>query len=316
MEEQLELDFEAYSDQELLLLVKELVKKTDYIDNENAMFETYLTRVVPVKEEKLEKDNEQEEKQNNTRRDKKKKGEKQKEVDRPVLLTLEQKSEIATREVEELRDEIQNSKEEWAKIIDNCKAELEEIEIRIAETKKSTYEFKRDIVQQAVNQRTGKVIAERVVRYFEDKIRSKEAVIEKLRLKNATLKVHKNKLHLQLKQKEEMGEVLHAIDFDQLQIENKQYLQKIEERNQELIKLKMTAGRTLQILNQHKKKLAQMSVESSRLAAEINTRQELLKKLEVEEIKVQQETDKAKKLNAWLLHQIEEYKAPNVKNLN
>lgn len=67
-----------------------------------------------------------------------------------------------------------------------------------------------------------------------------------------TLKVQKNKLHLQLKQKEEMGEVLHAIDFDQLQIENKQYLQKIEERNTELLKLKMTAGNTIQTLNKHK----------------------------------------------------------------
>ena len=49
-----------------------------------------------------------------------------------------------------------------------------------------------------------------------------------------------------------MGEVLHAIDFDQLQIENKQYLAKIEERNAELLKLKMTAGNTVQILNYYK----------------------------------------------------------------
>lgn len=35
------------------------------------------------------------------------------------------------------------------------------------------YEFKRDIVQQAVNPRTGKIIAERILRYFEDKIRAK-----------------------------------------------------------------------------------------------------------------------------------------------
>jgi hypothetical protein len=77
-------------------------------------------------------------------------------------------------------------------------------------------------------------------------------VIEKIRLKNATLKVQKNKLQLQLKQKEEMGEVLHAIDFDQLKIENHQYLAKIEERNNEMLKLKMTAGKTVQILNQYK----------------------------------------------------------------
>jgi len=52
-----------------------------------------------------------------------------------------------------------------------------------------------------------------------------------------------------LKQKEEMGEVLHAIDFDQLKIENAQYLAKIEERNAELLKLKVTAGKALQSLN-------------------------------------------------------------------
>ena len=79
-----------------------------------------------------------------------------------------------------------------------------------------------------------------------------DAIIEKIRLKNVTLKVQKNKLHLQLKQKEEMGEVLHAIDFDQLQIENKQYLLRIEERNTELLKLKMTSGNTVQTLNQYK----------------------------------------------------------------
>jgi hypothetical protein len=146
--------------------------------------------------------------------------------------------------------------------------------------KKALYEFKRDIEGGSLNTRTGKVIAERIVRYFEEKIRGKvfffalpwplehfsldywldcvyiailqDAIIEKIRLKNVTLKVQKNKLHLQLKQKEEMGEVLHAIDFDQLQIENKQYLSKIEERNAELLRLKLTAGNTIQNLNSHK----------------------------------------------------------------
>lgn len=47
-------------------------------------------------------------------------------------------------------------------------------------------------------------------------------MIEKLRLKNATLKTHIKKVEVQLKHKEEMGDVLHYIDFHQLQIENKQ----------------------------------------------------------------------------------------------
>ncbi len=56
----------------------------------------------------------------------------------------------------------------------------------------------------------------------------------------------------QLQHKEEMGEVFLPIDFDQLKIENQQYQEKIEERNNELLKLKVTAGNTLRILSNHK----------------------------------------------------------------
>ena len=72
--------------------------------------------------------------------------------------------------------------------------------MRLTELKKSSYEFERDILKGAVNNRTGKVIAEKITRYFEDKNRARDALIEKLRLKNSTLKVQKKKLHLQLKQ--------------------------------------------------------------------------------------------------------------------
>jgi len=53
-------------------------------------------------------------------------------------------------------------------------------------------------------------------------------------------------------QKEEMGEVLHEVDFNQLKIENQQYIEKIDERNQDLLRLKLMAGNTLQILNSYK----------------------------------------------------------------
>ena len=58
----------------------------------------------------------------------------------------------------------------------------------------------------------------------------------------------KKKLEMQIKQKEEMGEVLHEVDFNQLKIENQQYLEKIDEKNQELLRLKLMAGNTLQVI--------------------------------------------------------------------
>lgn len=84
---------------------------------------------------------------------------------------------------------------------------MEETDLRIAETKKDTYEFKRDIVVGAENFRTGKTVAEKMLRYMESVASSKDAMIEKLRLKNVTLKSQIAKMEQQLQQKEEMGEV-------------------------------------------------------------------------------------------------------------
>ena len=111
-----------------------------------------------------------------------------------------------------------------------------------------------------------------MIRYFEERLRSRvslanrynvrhqimycthvqDTLMEKLRLKNSTLRVRKRKLQVQLKQKEEAGEVRHEVDFDQLKIENKQFNEQFEEKNQELLKLKLGAGKTLQVLNSHK----------------------------------------------------------------
>jgi hypothetical protein len=50
---------------------------------------------------------------------------------------------------------------------------VEELDSRLSEIKKDSYEFKRDIVTQAVNPRTDEIIAEKIVRYYEDKAKDK-----------------------------------------------------------------------------------------------------------------------------------------------
>ena len=52
-------------------------------------------------------------------------------------------------------------------------ANLEEADIRIGEIKKTSYEFDRDICKGAINARTNTVVAEKVVRHFDDKIKSR-----------------------------------------------------------------------------------------------------------------------------------------------
>merc|ERR1712100_774967 len=147
--------------------------------------------------------------------------------------------------------------------------------------------------------------AEKAIRYMEEKLRAKGAIAEKLRLKNATIKSQIQKMEGQLQQKEDMGEVLHVIDFDQLKIENQQYLEKIEERNNELLRLKLTTGNTVQVLNTLKRKLNNLTAESEWLKREIAQRKELLSKITEEITKVEQEKEQAARMDRKLKRELE-----------
>merc|ERR1712100_191470 len=115
-------------------------------------------------------------------------------------------------------------------------------------------------------------------------------------LKNTALKIQIQKLDKQLGEKEEMGEVLHVIDFDQLKIENQQYLEKIEDRNNELLWLKLTTGNTVQVLNTLKHRLNNLTSESEWLKQETHQRKEALVKISEEISRVEQEKEQAARL--------------------
>lgn len=223
-----------------------------------------------------------------------------------TMLTSDQKYEIANVVHEDLLQEIDNNRKSSEKMIDTLRAVLEETEIRIGELKRDAYEFKRDVVVGAENARTGKIMAEKVVRYFDDKFKQQDAIIEKLRLKNSALKSQINKIETVLAQKEEVGDVLHYIDFHQLQIENKQYVAKIEERNDELMTVKLSASKTIQALNEYKRRLQKELEDAEALKTDMASKQAQLLKLEAEKKKVSRELVQDKRAMDRLRLQIEE----------
>ncbi|KAJ1450695.1 hypothetical protein M885DRAFT_555477 [Pelagophyceae sp. CCMP2097] len=192
---------------------------------------------------------------------------------------MEQKCEIATLEHDRLVQDASDGRRASERLADTLRAVLEETDLRISELKKDAYEFKRDIVVGAENMRTGKTVAEKMIKYMEEKLRQRDSAIEKLRLKNSSLKAQLQKVEAQLKQKEEMGDVLHYIDFHQLQIENKQFQITIELRNKELLDLKLTTGKTVQALNALKGRLTTVEKESSQLTTDISLKNDQLKKV-------------------------------------
>jgi hypothetical protein len=223
-----------------------------------------------------------------------------------ALLSIDQKIDISNTVHEDIVAEIDNNKKSSEKMIDTLRAVLEETEIRIGELKRDAYEFKRDVVVGAENPRTGKIMAEKVIRYFEDKYKQVDAIIEKLRLKNSSLKGHINKIEAQLSQKEEAGDVLHYIDFHQLQIENKQYVAAIEESNEELLTVKLSGSKTIQALNEYKRRLNLQTEDAAWLNNEVEAKSAQLVKIEGECKKVSKEFTSEKRLKNKLRLQIEE----------
>ncbi len=72
-------------------------------------------------------------------------------------------------------------------ILETLRAILEETDMAITEIRKDAFEFQREILIGGENSRTGKIEAEKVIKYREEKLRQKDMLIEKYKAKKTTL---------------------------------------------------------------------------------------------------------------------------------
>ncbi|KAM9625950.1 cilia- and flagella-associated protein 263 isoform 2-T2 [Morphnus guianensis] len=211
-----------------------------------------------------------------------------------------------------MKDEIQRMKEDSEQTLQNLEAVIEEADVWWTDVKKAISDFEKDIIS-TISSKKGSIIAsEKLLRYMEEKNRQRDLLREKLRLKNYLLKGYKKKLQQQLRQKERMGETLHEVRLQQLQVRNAQYQEKINEKNQELLHLKLTSGKTVQVLNFYKRKLQDAMETSTSLMKDISQRKELLEKIEREADLVEEQRAKAESVNRQLRKQLSDYGVPPV----
>ncbi|XP_034281496.1 coiled-coil domain-containing protein 113 isoform X3 [Pantherophis guttatus] len=252
--EELHVELAQLSTEQLVALVEDNSHTNSMLKIETEMFEKFFSRVEP-KDLGAERHGSSLDLGQAPYPRSRRKSKSRITTDRVICLTVEQKCDLVQRELEETKEDLQLLKENSERTLQNYLAILEEADIRLVEIKRAMIEFDKDIVK-TITKKKGSVIAsDKVLRYLEDWIRSRDVMKEKIHLKNDSLKVQKKKMQMQLKQKEELGEALHEVDFQQLKIENAQFLEKIDERNQELLQLKLTVGNTLQILNFYKERV-------------------------------------------------------------
>lgn len=151
----------------------------------------------------------------------------------------------------------------------DMKSMLEERIKRADDISKAYKHFKLEVAKSAEHSKTGRPISERLLGQMEHEDQEKEEEVQRVRLKNIHLTNQLKRIEQTLKQKEELAEGLHLIDFEQLKIENQSLNEKIEERNEELLKLRKKTTTTVQILTHVREKLQFVEKENGALSASL-----------------------------------------------
>lgn len=161
----------------------------------------------------------------------------------------------------------------------------------IQEIRKDAFDFHREILINGENARTGKIEAEKIIKYREDKLRQKSVQIKKFSDKIKTLEGQITKTDQMIKKKIELGDDLKFIHFHKLQIENKKYVAEIDEKNKKLLRLKHVTGNIVKDLNEMKLKLEMQEKSHKDYVDQIHTKKKILekKKKEIKSIKKKQD---------------------------
>jgi myosin heavy subunit len=227
---------------------------------------------------------------------------------REVFLEAERKLEVVSVELDRLRMEREGAAKSTERTLEGLRAATEEAEARALERRRGIMEFSRDFPADR------KLDADRLLRYLQDEVKDRDDQLAKLRQKGKALRAQITKCEHQLRQREDLGEVLSAVDFDQLQIENRQFVERLEQKNRELMKLKQSTGRTVQALNAITEQLSKCAAEQTWLQRETEQRAEALRKLSADVEQVERERGRALRRHDAVRQQHDAVKVPKVED--
>ncbi|KAF6774657.1 hypothetical protein AHF37_06048 [Paragonimus kellicotti] len=164
----------------------------------------------------------------------------------------------------ELRNEYQSMQATYHKQIEEMKKVCADRQREVDDAYKEFTNYKYNIGKKALHSRTGRPINPKELVAMLNAEQKKEEIVMEVRLENIKLRNEVAKVEAILKSKEELAEGLHLIDFEQLKIENQTYNEKIEERNEELAKLKRKIASTVQIMTHVKEKLQAVQYDNAK----------------------------------------------------
>lgn len=165
-------------------------------------------------------------------------------------------------------DEISKKHEKTESTIRSMTADLDSQDSKGEALASSLRQFQHTIAKSSVDRR-GQPLHMKVIEKFDTEDATLNAELAEARLQYLTLQSQLDGLQNEIKKKEQLAEGLHLIDFEQLKIENATLNEKIEERNDEIYKLKKKRSSAVEIFTHVREKIYYLRDENTKFESEI-----------------------------------------------
>ncbi|ESL12229.1 hypothetical protein TRSC58_00007 [Trypanosoma rangeli SC58] len=227
-----------------------------------------------------------------------------------VYVALEDRVAMFTKERDRLRQQRDRDEREGEHLRDLLTATVKEAVGRSKEIRLELLQLQREVL----NEGSSTASSDDLLRFMDKRYDRQAKYLDKLNVQCAAAERKITQTQLQLRQRHAAGEAFHAIDFEQLRIENQQFNERIERKNLELVELKGTSTRTVQTLNSLMDTLNGLTAEQNRLRKDLKNRREYLARLQREMISVAHEADAAEHKNATIKAQHEAVRVPKIEH--
>ncbi|XP_012579507.1 PREDICTED: coiled-coil domain-containing protein 96 [Condylura cristata] len=174
--------------------------------------------------------------------------------------------------LEELKKQEADDLDWYHQELDQLKQQCEEKLTRVDKAWQKFQALKKQVMMQVMGSyrmRGGRQAALREVEQVQQLEDKKEEEMRAVRLENMQLKQSLVHFETRMRAQEDMAEGLLLIDFEQLKIENQTFNEKVEERNEELLKLRNKVSSNVQVVTHVKEKLHHVELHNTGLRARL-----------------------------------------------
>ncbi len=196
--------------------------------------------------------------------------------------------------VHQVRYNLKETQDRYNRMAGELQNKLNEKQTKCTEIEQQFKELKRSVAMNAVNSRTGKKLPQKVIKDWEEQDEAKDSEVHQYRLQNIALRNRLANQEKVLKKREQLAEGLHLIDYEQLKIENQTLNEKIEERNEELTRLRGKIINHVIMLSHTREKFKYIETQNEKNEKEYA---ELIEKLDETKTKLTEAKNKRAKLD-------------------